>query len=271
MRAVPQLHRASAGSPERGPARSLLEVSGVGTATTTAGRALRSSHRRNGLGPPTRLAGGRGQPAAATARSTRSWSPRRRLATASPAGPQLPTSRNCSKRQRCQSVQNAAHKRPQMNHAVRRRSNDHDAQSKGTQILLVLKTSIHAQQDIETPLGTPKQFTVRRPRPACGLHGADLVPRQLGGESTWQILVKQNAHGPKGNPEPDRARQAPVASRPTGTDRGTGRGSPPLPDSRRGPEPAPACRGKPACPPRFPGRCGRPRPRQPYDHHTPLI
>ncbi len=60
-----------------------------------------------------------------------------------------------SRRQRCQSVQDAAHKRLQMNHAVRRRSNDHDAQPKGTQILLVLKTPIHAQQDIETPLSTP--------------------------------------------------------------------------------------------------------------------
>ena len=176
-----------------------------------------------------------------------------------------------SRRQRCQSVQNAAHKRPQMNHAVRRRSNDHDAQSKGSPILLVLKTSIHTQQDIETPLGTPKQLPVRRPRPACGLHGADLVSRQFGGESTWQILVKQNAHGPKRNPEPDRARQPPVASRPTGTDRGTGRGSLLLPDSRTAPEPAPACRGKPAYPPRFPGRCGRPTAHQPCDHHTPWI
>ena len=67
---------------------------------------------------------------------------------------------------------------------------------------------------------TPKQLTVRRARPACGLHGADLVSRQLGGESTRQILVKQNAHGQEPNPEPDRARRAPVASRPTGTDRG---------------------------------------------------
>ena len=175
-----------------------------------------------------------------------------------------------SRRQRCQSVQNAVHKRPQMNHAVRRRSNDHDAQSKGTPILLVLKTSIHTQQDIETLLGTPKQLPVRRPRPACGLHGADLMSRQFGGESTWQILVKQNAQGPKRNPEPDRARQPPVASRPTGTDRGTGRGSLPLPDSRTAPEPAPACRGKPAYPPRFPGRCGRPTAHQPCDHHTPL-
>ena len=31
-----------------------------------------------------------------------------------------------SRQQRCQSVQNAAHKWLQMNHAVRRRSNDHD-------------------------------------------------------------------------------------------------------------------------------------------------
>ena len=138
-------------------------------------------------------------------------------------------------------------------------------------ILLVPKTSIHAQQDIETPPGTPKQFTVRRPRPACGLHGADLVSRQLGGESTWQILVKQNAHGPKRNPEPDRVRQPPVASRPTGTDRGTGRGSLPLPDSRTSPEPAPACRGRPAHPPRSPGRCGRPRAHRPCDHHTSSI
>ena len=175
-----------------------------------------------------------------------------------------------SRRQRCQSVQNAAHKRPRMDHAVRRRSNDHDAQSKGAQILLVPKTSIHAQQDIEAPLGAPKQLTVRRPRPAGGLHGADLVSRQLGGESTWQVLVKQNAHGPKRNPEPDRARQAPVASRPTGTDRGTGRGSPLLPDSRRRPEPAPECRGKPACPPRFPGRCGRPKAHEACGHHTPF-
>ena len=79
------------------------------------------------------------------------------------------------RRQRCQSVQNAAHKRPQMNHAVRRRSYDHDAQPQGTQILLVLKASIHAQQDIETPLSMPQQLTVRRPGPARGLHGADLV------------------------------------------------------------------------------------------------
>ena len=176
-----------------------------------------------------------------------------------------------SRRQRCQSVQNAAHKRPRMNHAVRRRSNDHDAQPKGTQILLVLKTPIHAQQDIETPLSTPKQLTVRRARPACGLHGADLVSRQLGGGSTRQILVKQNTHGQEPNPEPNRARQAPVASRPTETDRGTGRASLPLPGSRTAPEPAPACRGKPACPPRFPGRCGRPKVHQPCEHHTPLM
>ena len=82
-----------------------------------------------------------------------------------------------SRRKRSQSVQNAAHKRLQMNHAVRRRSNDHDAQLKGTQILLVLKTPIHAQQDIETSLCTPKQLTIRRARPACGLYGADLVSR----------------------------------------------------------------------------------------------
>ena len=98
-----------------------------------------------------------------------------------------------------------------MDHAVRRRSNDHDAQSKGSQILLVLKTSIHGQQGIEAALGTPKQLTVRPTRPAFGLHGADVVPRQLGGEGTRQILVKQNAHGPRRSPEPDRARQAPAA------------------------------------------------------------
>ena len=155
-----------------------------------------------------------------------------------------------------------------MNHAVRRRSNDHDAQPKGTQILLVLKTPIHAQQDIETPLSTPKQLTVRRARPACGLHGANLVSRQLGGESTRQILVKQNAHRPKRNSEPDRARRVPVALRPTGTDRGTGRVSLPLPSSRTVPEPAPACRGKPAYPQRFPSRCGRPRAHQSCDQHT---
>ena len=176
-----------------------------------------------------------------------------------------------SRRQRCQSVQNAAHKRLQMNHAVRRRSNDHDAQLKGTRILLVLKTPIHAQQDIETSLCTPKQLTIRCARPACGLYGADLVSRQLGGESTRQILVKQNAHGQEPNPEPNRARQAPVALRPTETDRGTGRASLPLPGSRTAPEPAPACRGKPACPPRFAGRCGRPKVHQPCDHHTPLM
>ena len=155
-----------------------------------------------------------------------------------------------------------------MNHAVRRRSNDHDAQPKGTQILLVLKTPIHTQQDIETPLSTPKQLTVRRARPACGLHGADLVSCQLGGESTRQILVKQNAHRPERNSEPDRAQRVPVALRPTGTDRGTGRVSLPLPSSRTAPEPAPACRGTPACPPRFPDRCGRPRAHQPCDQHT---
>ena len=63
-----------------------------------------------------------------------------------------------------------------MNHAVRRRSNDHDAQPKGTQILLVLKTPIHAQQDIETPLSTPKQLTVRRARPACVVSTCVVVP-----------------------------------------------------------------------------------------------
>ena len=76
---------------------------------------------------------------------------------------------------------------------VRRRSNDHDAQPKGTQILLVLKTPIHTQQDIETPLSTPKQLTVRRARPACGLHGADLVSRQLGGESTRQMARRSSS------------------------------------------------------------------------------
>ena len=151
------------------------------------------------------------------------------------------------------------------------RANDHDAQPKGTQILLVLKTSIHSQQDIETPLSTPKQFTVGRPRPAHRLHGADLVSAQFGGESPRQILVKQNAHRPERNPEPDPARRAPVASRPTGTDRGTGRASLPLPGSRTAPEPAPACLGKPACPPRFPGRCGRPKGHHPCGHHTPLL
>ena len=68
-------------------------------------------------------------------------------------------------------------------------------------------------------LSTPNQLTVRRARPACGLHGADLVSRQLGGESTRQILVKQNAHGLERNSDPDRVRRAPVALRPTGTDR----------------------------------------------------
>ena len=169
-----------------------------------------------------------------------------------------------SGRQRCQSVQNAAHKRPQMNHAVRGRSNDDDPQTKGAQVLLVLEAPIHAQQDVETPTGTPQQFPVRRPRPACCLHGADLVSRQLGGESTWQIHVKQNAHGPEQNPEPDRVRQPPVASRPTETDRETGRGSLPLPDSRTSPGPAPACRGRRARPPRFPGRCGRPKAHRPF-------
>ena len=121
----------------------------------------------------------------------------------------------------------------------------------------------------ETPTGTPQQFPVRRPRPACCLHGADLVTSQLGGESTWQILVKQNAHGPEQNREPDRARQPPVASRPTETDRETGRGSLPLPDSRTSTEPAPACRGRRAPPPpRFPGHCGRPTVHRPYGHHT---
>ena len=43
-----------------------------------------------------------------------------------------------------------------MNHAVRRSPNDHHAQPKVAQILLVRKTAIHGQQDIEEPLRSPK-------------------------------------------------------------------------------------------------------------------
>ena len=34
-------------------------------------------------------------------------------------------------------------------------------------------------------------------RPTLGLHAADVVPGQLRPEIPWQILVKQNAHGPE--------------------------------------------------------------------------
>ena len=50
--------------------------------------------------------------------------------------------------------------------------------------------------------------------------------------------------------------------------RGTGRVSLLLPSSRTAPEPVPECPGKPACPLRFPGHCGRPRAHQPCDQHT---
>ena len=83
-----------------------------------------------------------------------------------------------------------------MDHAVRRCPDDQYTQAEVAQILLVGKTSIHAQQGIEVLASLPEQGTVLRSRPTLGLHAADVVPGQLRGESPWQILVKQNAHGP---------------------------------------------------------------------------
>ena len=82
-----------------------------------------------------------------------------------------------------------------MGHAVRRCSDDQYPQAGHAEILLVRETSIHTQQCIKTLASPPKQLTVTDSRPARGLHGADVVPRKLGGKVTWQILVKQNAHG----------------------------------------------------------------------------
>lgn len=62
--------------------------------------------------------------------------------------------------------------------------------------MLVREAPIHGQQGIESLASLPKQLTVLSSRPTRGLHGADVVPREFRGESAWQILVKQNAHGP---------------------------------------------------------------------------
>ena len=70
-----------------------------------------------------------------------------------------------------------------------------DTQAEAAQILLVRKTSIHAQQGIETLASLPEQRAVLGSRPTLGLHAADAVPGQFRRESPWQILVKQNAHG----------------------------------------------------------------------------
>ena len=82
-----------------------------------------------------------------------------------------------------------------MDHAVRRCSDDQYPQAGHAEIPLMRETSIHAQQGIETLASLPKQLTVTDSRPACGLHGAGVVSRKLGGKVPWQILVKQNAHG----------------------------------------------------------------------------
>ena len=42
-----------------------------------------------------------------------------------------------------------------MSHTIRMRLDNHNADAKPTQILLVMKTSIHSQQDIETLVGPP--------------------------------------------------------------------------------------------------------------------
>ena len=84
-----------------------------------------------------------------------------------------------------------------MNHTVRRRSDDQYAQAEAPQVLLVRETSIHAQQGIEMLSSLPEQYAVLRSRSTLGLHAADVVPGQLRRESPWQILVKQNAHGPE--------------------------------------------------------------------------
>ena len=84
-----------------------------------------------------------------------------------------------------------------MDHAVRRRPDDQYAQEEAAQILLVRETSIHAQQGIEVLASPPEQRAVLRSRPTLGLDAADVVPGQLRRESPWQILVKQNAHGPE--------------------------------------------------------------------------
>ncbi len=84
-----------------------------------------------------------------------------------------------------------------MGHAVRRRPDDQYAQAETFQILLVRETSIHAQQGIEMLASLSEQLAVLRSRPTLGLHAADVMSGQFRRESPWQILVKQNAHGPE--------------------------------------------------------------------------
>ena len=58
-------------------------------------------------------------------------------------------------RQAVQSLENATDQWPQVSHAIRPRVDDHNANAESTQILLVLKASIHGQQGIETLVGPP--------------------------------------------------------------------------------------------------------------------
>lgn len=159
--------------------------------------------------------------------------------------------------------QNVLHERLEVDHTIRRRPDDQHAQRQHAPVLLVSKTSIHGQQDIEMGTSAPKQLAVLRPGPAGRLYRGDLMLPQFGGKSTRQVLVKQNAHGPEPSFEPDPARQAPGPARRTETGRGTDRASLRLPGSRTESAPARACHERPAYPPRFPGRSERRKAIQP--------
>ena len=100
-------------------------------------------------------------------------------------------------RHRGQRLQDAVDEWTQVDHAVRRRPDDQYAQAEAPQVLLVRETSIHAQQGIEMLVSPPQQRAVLRYRPTFGLQAADVVHGQLRRENPWQILVKQNAHGPE--------------------------------------------------------------------------
>ena len=143
-------------------------------------------------------------------------------------------------------------------HTVRRCANDHYAQVRKTQILLVLKTSIHSYQGIEALASPPKQVAVLCPGPTLGLHSTDIVSNQFRNESARQILVKQNEHWPERSRGPNPVRLALVLWTPMGTDRRTGRPSLHPLGNRRATEPARAYRGIPVCRLIYPDRYAQP-------------
>ncbi len=93
------------------------------------------------------------------------------------------------------------------------------------------------------------------------------VSRQLLGEGTRQIFVKQNAHRPEWSRGPNPEQRAPVSWKPRGTDPGTARSSHLLPGSRRATALELVCRGKPVCLRKSLDRCARPNVIRPACDH----